>query len=92
MRGWSDRTGQPGVQLVRDALDAIAADPTGAVATAGAGMGAPVPPAVRIPVDGRPDRARWDAATAALDAAFGGAVATGAVVRGLVVVRLNAEG
>lgn len=90
MRNWSDATGLPGVQLVRDALDQIATNPSVAVAAA-AEMSAPTPPTVRIPVDGRPDRARWDAATAALEATLGDAPTTGELVRALVVVRLNAE-
>ena len=90
MRDWSTSTGLPGVQLVRDALDYIGVDAAAAVATA-AGIGAPTPPTVRIPVDGRPDRARWDAATTALEAAAGDAVSTGELVRALVVARLNAQ-
>jgi hypothetical protein len=53
-------------------------------------MSAPTRPAVTVPIDGLADRDRWDAATAALDATFGGAVAVGAVVRGFVVARIAA--
>lgn len=91
LRSWAAEHRTPTTALVRELLDRIAADPIRAFEVTIACGDVPVRGGQIVPV-AVADRARWAAAKDALSAAFGGAVPTGRVVRGLLVDRLRADG